>query len=956
MLSHLPEPLAARPLPVTLHLTSVLRGGGRRLRGSVQAQSPSEDSFNLGAASSSDGLADVAGGVAGQPQTVLQGTKRKRAQLGTKWAKRFPRKKRETTKKKKDVASQIAKVLDTRRLSKRQQELGAKEPASGSAFGSTLRHNARDAPVPSSEQGRASRLVAGRSVAVYVKLMQIQLLGPLPLDLTCQLRPQRGLSCKVRGRSAIIVDAFTRRGVALLDVGWLDKEGQGSWVVRDVETVRADLARDIGLHFQAVEIQGSIVQFQQVGDDNVRAAGRAPFILAAAANAVSGLRQALTAGSRLPKLELAVSQVTPAAAERHVQDCPGHSVGVRTDKGDIGYLLDVPVPLQVDLRPHRCMTCKASGISEVGNYFPVLPGDITAALPEARLLQTDRDGMLMATPVFLLHTIQLLYEECNVRAVRRRLADLYSANALADALRESNPAAQSGSLVFSLQAIPHAGPLKKLILHFFHNFVQARVQIATDLQLIFNGQGLRGDGNYNISTRVAEYTDGRWVRGKWTEVLAWCGLDGSLLKPMALAASEKMTDIIADLQPMLERMQKVRMHAGLTLEQTVPVFHATDSYGKHRIQLMTFYKDVFKEVRLEATFATPRSNADGVAVRSDAESPVPHLLKITGDPQHDVYKVRMWAKPAANNYSDFCFDHLDMMMRLSAAPSTWTSVREVPSSVLNDAGRKLLVKAVTRSAAVFKSAVANDPDGGKELRLFLVQPFVTEHRVWKNVWGSQPPRGTVARIARRLQVELHVSCRQWAYDGKHRFVEEIGRMEAWYTPGKKKDRWHRGIVRDGKPKRRATGQKSVFSPSVTLHYARLNKPLRLEGMWAWAEIAQSLHLAGLPVHSGTVAVERLWSLMKSYLPPQGRRMTEVWFSFLSDLCFLKATLLHYHANAMPSWTDGDALLLQRAEGMLHIARAWQGDPEYAAFLEEIKFRPAPAATKDVEAEPLVAVH
>ena len=135
---------------------------------------------------------------------------------------------------------------------------------------------------------------------------------------------------------------------------------------------------------------------------------------------------------------------------------------------------------------------------------------------------------------------------------------------------------------------------------------------------------------------------------------------------------------------------------------------------------------------------------------------------------------------------------------------------------------------------------------------------------------------------------------------------------------------------------RVFGLPTVFSESVKKHYMRLRKPLRLQGLWAWAEISTSLHEANLPIHSGTVPVERLWSLVKSFLPPQGHRLSKPWFDFLSSLTFIRATLLHVHSRSMPGWTDNDALLMQRADSMLDIARAWQGDPEYASFLEEIK--------------------
>lgn len=111
-------------------------------------------------------------------------------------------------------------------------------------------------------------------------------------------------------------------------------------------------------------------------------------------------------------------------------------------------------------------------------------------------------------------------------------------------------------------------------------------------------------------------------------------------------------------------------------------------------------------------------------------------------------------------------------------------------------------------------------------------------------------------------------------------------MEAWYKPGKKEDKWRRCIVRDEQKPLRKEGLKTVFSESVTKHYKKLRDPLRVDGLWAWADVAQAFHAANLPLHTGTVSVERLWAHLKSYMPPSARSMSKSWFDFLSMLsCF-----------------------------------------------------------------------
>ena len=74
------------------------------------------------------------------------------------------------------------------------------------------------------------------------------------------------------------------------------------------------------------------------------------------------------------------------------------------------------------------------------------------------------------------------------------------------------------------------------------------------------------------------------------------------------------------------------------------------------------------------------------------------------------------------------------------------------------------------------------------------------------------------------------------------FQREIDRMESWYQPGRKKQRRRLfGIVRDEDGLEHLAGIKSVWSRKVRLHYQRLRKPLRLQGLWQWRNMALALH-------------------------------------------------------------------------------------------------------------------
>ena len=166
-------------------------------------------------------------------------------------------------------------------------------------------------------------------------------------------------------------------------------------------------------------------------------------------------------------------------------------------------------------------------------------------------------------------------------------------------------------------------------------------------------------------------------------------------------------------------------------------------------------------------------------------------------------------------------------------------------------------------------------------------------------------------------------------------------MRKWYLPGRKQTRRKRGIVRDARMPHKVTGLKSAWSKKADAHRKRLFKPIRLEGMWAWRDVALSLHAAGIPVHSGTQPVERFWSCLKAMLPPAARHISLRWFNVLASLCFLRYNYQHYTTGALPVWMRKDSLLATRIESFTLLSRALHADtagsagdhlrPLFAAF-------------------------
>ena len=104
---------------------------------------------------------------------------------------------------------------------------------------------------------------------------------------------------------------------------------------------------------------------------------------------------------------------------------------------------------------------------------------------------------------------------------------------------------------------------------------------------------------------------------------------------------------------------------------------------------------------------------------------------------------------------------------------------------------------------------------------------------------------------------------------------------------------------------------------IVEHYQRLLKPLRIEGMMKWRKISLATRV---PVQSGTVGVERLWSILVSMLPAQDRKISPRWFRVLAMLMFVRYNFDHYRAYWYP-------LMAQRLEAMELLLQATKGESD-----------------------------
>jgi hypothetical protein len=155
-----------------------------------------------------------------------------------------------------------------------------------------------------------------------------------------------------------------------------------------------------------------------------------------------------------------LQRVVPAAALSHVEQKralgESHTIAPRSDRAihaNVRYVLDLPLPQQLDTRAYVCNTCKARGR---WTSFRVLTSDIQRQCGEVLLHRTERSGDALMTKAFLMFCVHNFHDQLCARALRRTLVAYYSANALAFSL---GPATLS-----LISAVPGNNCLRSMLL------------------------------------------------------------------------------------------------------------------------------------------------------------------------------------------------------------------------------------------------------------------------------------------------------------------------------------------------------------------------------------------------------------------------------------------------------------------------------------------------------------
>jgi hypothetical protein len=459
------------------------------------------------------------------------------------------------------------------------------------------------------------------------------------------------------------------------------------------------------------------------------------------------------------------------------------------------------------------------------------------------------------------------------------------------------------------------------------NFLQAKVRHMRRQVNVYSGSIIRSDGHFKLARRIVVFANSESARTlhPWNVILAWVGVDGSLLDVPRPAKGESIEDLLLDLDDVVTDLKDDRLEGGLSIEEAAPAANTTDSYGKHRLKYDSFFRRKFPEHQVQVQSVTPRGDAVGAAVSRTSEGPT----KCCGDPSHDWFAFRRCIPIHANDARNLSSDHEEGLRRLSLEPMERCEegLATGVSAMLSRAGQGLLRCGVTMPKEVFQRGLATDDVGAGALRAFLSLPYISEAPIWSALFGSpefpvtQPPRGVVARVATWADAPLHRTMQLHGYHTLEAFKQEMQRVRAWYKPGRKLDMMRIGIRRLRNQSARVEGRRTAWNAKTEAHYRRLFKDLRLEGLWKWHEVAMEILAAGIPMHTGTVPAERFWSYLIDIWPPATKNVTFKTYMVMARICFLRYNYGLYNTGFLPPWCRGDPLLAHRIDGLASAVKA-----------------------------------
>ena len=481
-----------------------------------------------------------------------------------------------------------------------------------------------------------------------------------------------------------------------------------------------------------------------------------------------------------------------------------------------------------------------------------------------------------------------------------------------------------------MSAIPRPKLLQRAILLALERYLPPVVRRMQRHQAVYSGTIVRGDCQWEIAQRIGVWNaDTQKYDRPYTALSGWMAVDGSAYQPCTPLPKEDIQWLLYDLDPLVDRVKADRLAEGLPCDQAVLVAHCTDTHRKHRLRLRAFYERKYAEGGTASVSATPRGPAHGAVCREP-----PLIPKIAGDEVHCVLEFRRLVSAMAPDATDIIRDYEDAVFRLSAelepnGEASWRAPRN-----LGRQGHALLRFGVARTADEFRAEAERCPGALAALKRFLGQANCAESRTWKELFGSHPPRGVVARLSRRCGAALHGTLDFRQYASADAFKKEMRRVRKWYAKRRRGWRRRRGPLRDGQSTH-VRSAKCAVTRKVKAHFKRVLKPLKVESLWSWAEVARQIHIAKVPMLRGTNPVEQFWNLLLAMLPPQGTCVTLRWFHVLANLAFLRHNHRLFTTGALPAWTDGDAVLGHRLQAFAAMCEALQTDGTQPPHLQSL---------------------
>ena len=347
-------------------------------------------------------------------------------------------------------------------------------------------------------------------------------------------------------------------------------------------------------------------------------------------------------------------------------------------------------------------------------------------------------------------------------------------------------------------------------------------------------------------------------------------------------------------------------------------------YNKLRLQ-------VWPDGLVQCERPSPKADASSASVQA-ARS----LTTITADPFHNGLNLQKVLATHSPDSKSLEADYGTALTRLSAQEKEQKISDVDPARVCNldKKAHTLLQEAVMFGYNRFKPKLEANAAAARSIQSWLRQTNVIDSDTWQKLFQAKPPLGTLRRLRARFSVQVHDGG-DFNYASLKEFTKELKRIKKWYSQPRRQWRYKKGILRKVKGDPETHCKRKAVNKKVALHIRRTLRPLGLEGLWHWRSIAISARRTLLPIHTGTVAVERFWSIFAAMIPRAVTNFTERYYEVISMLAFLRFNRAHFGTWCREGWVERDPLLMQQLPILQNALAALQHDPAEEGHLQPL---------------------